>query len=393
MENLLDPYFLFGVHSTIDLEESMILLLGPRERETTKEKKTKDRVFRINSLFFLFSRRLFLKRNIIAKLITVGAIIFISGLFLNSNKEKSLSLKPEIRTRFSIQSPFLSQGEQQKESPDLCLIQNNVLIAATPPIAVTPQILASLIMGSSNTIASIPKTRDEIVEYTAEEGDTLSGIARRFGISLNTLIWVNSLRKNSVIHPGQKFTILPVDGLIHIVKKGDTLGDIAKRYKADQKEIADINGLLSSDEIFENQALIIPHGVMPSVSQYKENSYNGLLSTNDFYGLSYHYPYGQCTYWVAQKRAIPSNWGNAISWLDNAIKDGYSVCKGSYCKPQVGAVISMKGNSWMGHVAYVEEIRGNRVIFSEMNGWRGLGKADRRFLRIGDPRIFGYIYK
>ena len=320
----------------------------------------------------------------------IGMIMVFIGFLLNSKKENNnyfVNTKKQIR--YSYLSPFVFQGDQNKDSPDLCLIQDSTLIAATPPISVTSQVLASLIKRSSDITSNITNNRKDIIKYTVLKGDTISNIANKFNISINTILWANNISSNSILRPGQKLTILPVSGLVYIVKKGDTLQNIARIYGGNIKKIIDFNGLNSANEIFENQALIIPDGKMPHRSRYR-NSYNGLISTNDFYGLSHHYPYGQCTYWVAQKRAIPS-WGNARDWLNNAIKDGYSVCKGSSCLPQAGAVISMKGSK-LGHVAYVERVVGNKVIFSEMN-WYALGKVDYRSLRVGDPRIYGYIYK
>jgi len=343
-------------------------------------------------------KRLFLKKiiNFRSKIATplfylffaffLGIIIFITTSKENSKREVKLLTKEKNKIVLTSFKPFVVQGEEKRELPPLSLIQNQSLFPVAPPITVTPQVLGTLI--NSEEVQEI-KERKEIIKYIVKPGDTLSGIAENFNLSLNTLLWSNDLNKNSTIKPGQELTILPVDGLIHIVKKGDTLESIAKMYKADVGKIADINEIISPDEIFENQALIIPDGKMPS-SPERESNYKGLLSTNDFYGLSHHYPYGQCTYWVAQKRRIPA-WGNARDWLDNAIASGYPVCKGSYCKPQVGAVISLKGSK-LGHVAYVEEVKGDRVIFSEMN-YIGLGKVNYRSLKVGDPRILGYIYK
>jgi surface antigen len=138
--------------------------------------------------------------------------------------------------------------------------------------------------------------------------------------------------------------------------------------------------------------LIIPDGKLPSVSivETPTSSTSPKLSTNNFYGQSHAFPYGQCTWWVAQKRSIPG-WGHAINWLNNATASGYSVCKGSYCVPQAGAIISLSGNRVYGHVGYVEEIKGDKVVFSEMN-YIGLGRMDYRTLRVGSPSIKGYIY-
>jgi surface antigen len=274
-------------------------------------------------------------------------------------------------------------GPSQKfslESPNFLLIENCSLKASLPPVMVTPQVLAQVV-GQEDI-------RNEITTHIVEAGESLWSIAKKYDLKIETVIWANGI-KDSIIQPGQELTILPVDGLIHLVEKGDTLESIAAKYKADSGKIVAINEIFSPDEIFENQALIVPDGKLPSTSQIEKQSFTN-LSTNNFYGLSHKYPYGYCTWWVAQQRAIPS-WGNAKDWLSNAAVSGFPVCRGRYCTPQVGAVISLNEGR-LGHVAYVERITENKVIFSEMN-YIGWGKMDWRSLRFGDYRILGYIYK
>ena len=264
------------------------------------------------------------------------------------------------------------------QSPEFLLVENLYLKTNLPPVMITPQVLAQIIEGQ--------EINNEIGKHIVEPGESLWSISQKYGLKIETIIWANDI-KDAIIQPGQELTILPLDGLIHIVKEGDTLEKIAERYKADMERILTFNEISLPDEIFENQVLIVPDGVLPAPP--KISSFVN-LSTNNFYGLSHDYPYGQCTWWVAQKRKILS-WGHAKNWLDNAIISGYPVCKGSYCPPQIGAVISLKGNSYYGHVGYVERVEGEKVIFSEMN-YIGWGKMNYRTLRVGSLSIIGYIY-
>lgn len=266
------------------------------------------------------------------------------------------------------------------ELPDFLLVQNSSLRAAVPPITITPQVLG-MWLGEG-------EIRD-IAEYVVGEGDSLWAIADKFGISLDTILWANNL-KSLLIQPGQKLLIPPVSGVIHLVKEGETISGLAEKYKTEAEKIITFNDLLGEDYLIADEVLIIPDGKLPSISIVQSIEPFSGYSTNNFYGQSHAYPWGQCTYWVAQKRAIPS-WGNAKDWLDNAINSGFPVCKGSWCIPQVGAVISLKTSNPLGHVAYVEEVRGDKIVFSEMN-YIGLGKMDYRTLRVGSPSIRGYIY-
>ena len=106
--------------------------------------------------------------------------------------------------------------------------------------------------------------RREIEEYIVRPGDTLSLIANKFDISLETILWANDLNRNSRISPGQKLTILPVSGIMHLVKKGETVSAIAKKYQDDVSEIINFNQLSERGEVFVGDLLIVPDGKLPS---------------------------------------------------------------------------------------------------------------------------------
>ena len=327
------------------------------------------------------------KQKKILNTLFIGLVLIISILVFSPKKEKSI-LPPNLKApsqNVYAQSPFADPSKKsQPEWPEFLLVENSYLKANLPPVMITPQVLAQIISGEEPS--------NDIQTHIVEPGESLWSIAQKYNLKIETIIWANDI-KDAIIRPGQELTILPVDGLIHIVKKGDTLGEIAEKYKADREKILAFNEISSVDDIFENQALIIPDGILPSPVKITESTTFSNLSTNNFYGLSHYYPYGQCTWWVAQKRAIPP-WGNAKDWLNNAIASGFPVCQGSYCTPQIGAVISLKGNPYYGHVGYVENVnvKENKVIFSEMN-YIGWGKMNYRDLTIGNSRILGYIYK
>ncbi len=298
---------------------------------------------------------------------------------MRDDKSKGEVFQP--RSDFYSPNPFIDPTKKLKpEFPEFLVAENLYLRASLPPIIIMPQVLSQIIKGEA------PK--NEVTKHIVEEGESLWLIAQKYDLKIETIIWANDLN-NQIIRPGQELIILPVDGVIHIVKSGDTLENIAQKYKTDLEKILVFNEIASPDEIFENQVLIVPDGKLPSPPKTKSPSLTN-LSTNNFYGQSHAYPYGYCTWWVAQKRAIP-RWGHAKSWLDNAIAFGFPVCKGSDCPPQVGAVISLRGAPGYGHVGYVEEVKDNKVIFSEMN-YIGWGIMNYRTLKIGDPQIKGYIY-
>jgi len=111
----------------------------------------------------------------------------------------------------------------------------------------------------------------EIITHTVNEDETLSSIAQRYGLSVDTILWANNLKENSTIKPGQELDILPIDGVRHKVKRGETIFTIAKRYGLDESQAQMIvdypfNEFLN-DETFElvaGQWLMVPEGVKPT---------------------------------------------------------------------------------------------------------------------------------
>lgn len=76
-----------------------------------------------------------------------------------------------------------------------------------------------LLLTSADPAVAAPSTAPSVQRagfYVVKRGDTLSGIAERTGVSLDSLLSTNSLRSTSTIHPGQKLTI-PVISTVAII--------------------------------------------------------------------------------------------------------------------------------------------------------------------------------
>lgn len=115
------------------------------------------------------------------------------------------------------------------------------------------------------------------VKYNVAKGDTLSGIARRFGISAQTLIAVNPGVKTRSLQVGQELVVLPTSGILYQSRPGDTLQAIAASFKVAPDQIAEFNRqALTSEELLPGTTLIIP-GVYLSDSMglYKNKAVSG----------------------------------------------------------------------------------------------------------------------
>jgi len=320
----------------------------------------------------------------ILKPLLLALVLIIGVSFFSFKNKKVTNLSLGLSDVDYFQDTFVVSTEKLGiKTPELLLVEKNSFRSTYPPFTITSKVLGALMSGFD------ADPDQEIREYIVEKDDNLSSIAVKFDVSVDTIAWANNI-KSYLIQPGDKLIILPVSGVMHLVKSGDTIQTIAKTYRADEGDIVVFNDISGRGEIFEGEVLIVPNGKMASSSSWVYNSGLSGLSTNDYYGQSHSYPYGQCTWWVAQKRAIPS-WGNANTWINNAAASGYRVCLGRYCPPQIGAVIYLKGHRVYGHVGYVERIEGDQVIFSEMN-YLGLGVHNLRSLSVMSSLIQGYIY-
>lgn len=101
--------------------------------------------------------------------------------------------------------------------------------------------------------AGVPKP----VEYEVQPGDTINGLAARFGITPLTIVAANELTSDT-LQIGQKLVILPVSGVLYTVQQDDTLYEIALRFRVDLGPIIDYNGLESADALRVGQRLVIP---------------------------------------------------------------------------------------------------------------------------------------
>jgi murein DD-endopeptidase MepM/ murein hydrolase activator NlpD len=112
----------------------------------------------------------------------------------------------------------------------------------------------------------------EIQQYIVQPGDTVLGIAEKFGLKPETIQWANpGLEVNAdLIRPGDPLAILPVDGALHTITSGDTLISLANKYKVTVEQIVNYpgNNLADANAPLTLAAkLVIPNGVKPFVNQ------------------------------------------------------------------------------------------------------------------------------
>ena len=122
------------------------------------------------------------------------------------------------------------------------------------------------------------RPRQEIVTYTVLEGDTVFGIAEKYGLQPETVLWGNYytlLDDPHNLSPGQELDILPVDGAVYEWQSGDGLNGVSKFFNVNPEDIVNYpgNGLdlatigdYAHPNIQPGTVLIVPSGRREFVS-------------------------------------------------------------------------------------------------------------------------------
>lgn len=255
--------------------------------------------------------------------------------------------------------------------------RSKLAITADEQVVNKPQVIA----------ASLPSRKD-IKKYVTQEGDTITSIAQKFGVTSDSIRWTNGLSGDRVLS-GKELTIPPVNGIVYTVKAGDTPESLAEKYRANKDQIiavndAEVSGLVVGTEI------VIPDAIQPAsrmpVSSFAWGGVNPVYSANG-------YDYGWCTWHAANRRRetgnpIPSNLGNAITWYPIARSMGLPTGN----QPRAGAVLWQTGTHVLGHVAFVEKVNEDgSALVSDMN-FPYWGRVTYRTVSAQEASNYRYIY-
>ncbi|PID87504.1 hypothetical protein CSB07_00870 [Candidatus Gracilibacteria bacterium] len=260
---------------------------------------------------------------------------------------------------------------------------------------------------------------NEIINYEVKHGESFGLLARKFNVSVNSILWANDFSSNEILHPGDVIKIPPVTGVLHKVKSGDTILGIASKYDIDMDKILEQNLLSSKSILKAGDVIIVPGAVKkkkvvakidkaPSlhnnkIKKPKSNSTGGYsfaksasssyVAKSGKYKLVWRKPkhtfyWGNCTWYVGQYKDV--NWGgNAKDWIKNARKKGRKIIN----YPKIGSIIVFHGRGYnprYGHVGIVMDVKGSDIIVSDMN-YRRLGEITYRKVPINNSAIIGYI--
>ncbi|MGF7229425.1 MAG: LysM peptidoglycan-binding domain-containing protein [Candidatus Saccharibacteria bacterium] len=250
----------------------------------------------------------------------------------------------------SVNLPETTAVKNQAET-----VNAEIAVTASYSVVDKPQIVATTL-----------KTRHDVKSYLVKDGDTVTSIAAQFNVTSDSVRGSNNLTGDSVT-VGAHLLIPPVNGVVYTVQSGDNAASLANKFSASADQIttfndAEITGLQPGEQI------VVPNGqVKQAVYRALTVSYGFSFGGSPIYGSNGYDP-GFCTWYVANRVAVPSNWGNANTWDNLAPLSGWTVSS----VPRQGAIGQTDRGS-EGHVAYVEAVSadGTQIKYSDMNGLAG----------------------
>ena len=105
-----------------------------------------------------------------------------------------------------------------------------------------------------------PERPEKGVYYTVKRGDTLWDIARKTGSTVEKIVAANNIKNPDLIYAGEVFLIPEITntGRYYTVRAGDTLWGIAQRFGSSVNAIAAANGIKNPNLIYAGEVFLIP---------------------------------------------------------------------------------------------------------------------------------------
>lgn len=225
------------------------------------------------------------------------------------------------------------------------------------------------------------------------QGDTIESLASAFHADPGTVRWANQIFDVAEPAPNTSLLVPPGPGsLIQVQAPSEQPTHVAARLGIDARIILDYNALRSNAALPAGSFIQVPRAAASTTALRADEVVPtraftpAVVSTQMSQGQNDHYPWGQCTYYVASRRNV--TWGgDAWSWFRNAAAAGRP--EGQV--PVAGSIMVQWGG-WAGHVAFVERVNpdGSWVV-SEWNV-AGFGRYDQRTVTPGSADVIGFIY-
>ena len=108
-------------------------------------------------------------------------------------------------------------------------------------------------LDSSTPVVPDPAPSMDYITYVIQPGDTLSGIAQKYGTTYNALAALNNTSNPNLIYAGTTIKVpenASASGKYYTVRPGDTLSEIALRFGTTVSALQSLNGITNPNLIY-----------------------------------------------------------------------------------------------------------------------------------------------
>ena len=213
-------------------------------------------------------------------------------------------------------------------------------------------------------------------QYRVQRGDSVSGIAQKFGVSVGAVIASNNISNARRLQEGAVLRIPNIDGVPYQIKRGDSLSRISTLYNVPLEIILDVNDI-KSDNITPGETLFIPGGRM--------NDIDLRLSL----GESFIFP-------LPGRRHVTSHFGmrrdpiSGVPQFHNGVD--FRANTGTTVMAAMDGVVSVVSESWLyGKYIIISHSNGYKTLYGHLNSF-SVKQGDRiaRGRKIGESGNTGY---
>jgi murein DD-endopeptidase MepM/ murein hydrolase activator NlpD len=216
----------------------------------------------------------------------------------------------------------------------------------------------------------------KVTNYTTTAGDTLSKVASRFRLNIDTVVSWNGIRNARSIAVGTVLQIPNANGLKYTVRRGDTLQGIARSWGVDFNNLVDFNQIATS-AISVGQELFLPNARM---NQSDLNKILGSLFMYPVLGsITLSSPFGTRP---DPFTGLPS-WHNGIDIKENI---GTAILAAA-----AGTIADVGFNPTYGNYVIIKHSGGYQTLYGHMTRYlvtRGLKVTQGQ--KIGEVGTTGY---
>ena len=248
------------------------------------------------------------------------------------------------------------------------------------------------------------RPRFDVLKYLVQEGDTLFGIAEKYGLKAESILWGNwyTLEQDPhTLKPGQELNIPPIDGVLYSWEEGENISKVAGYFHAEAEEIIEWPGnhiALDADfanpNIEEGSLILIPGGRRdaptwqmvtitrsnPAAASILGPGYCGSVSSGPIGTAVFDWP--TSSRWLSGYPYIPG--------VHEAIDIGGAIGNGIFASDNGVVVYSGWNNYGYGYVVVIDHGNGWQTLYAHLDTINvGCGQAVFKGGAIGTMGVTG----